>query len=118
MHPETLPGILPLLARLAGEEKAWECAEKLGGREIYIGSHPRPANPLLAIVGAEAMRRLAIELGSDTVTMPSARPQRRWQRAREMRAAGCSLPEIARELDISERHALRLTRGVHKGRPA
>ncbi|WP_372502376.1 hypothetical protein P7L66_13185 [Tistrella mobilis] len=114
--PDTLPGILSIVARIAGVDAALRLAEAHGGTRLYVPRDVRPGHELARVLGVQAARLVCYsELGGDTHPVPSAAPLIRATRARRLRAEGWTHARIARELGITETHAARLTAGVARG---
>lgn len=109
----SLPGLLGEIERIAGTSAATRIALHAGGTEMKFSANPKGA--LARIVGPDAARAIAAELGSEKYTIPMAglRGQKgRQVRAAQMLAAGASCNAVAKSCDIHERTARRVREKV------
>ncbi|MDZ4370211.1 MAG: helix-turn-helix domain-containing protein [Phenylobacterium sp.] len=105
-----LPGILALIAEIAGEQAATRLALAAGGTEMKFSARPNAA--LARIVGAAAAAKIVEGLGSEKYIIPMA--HLRGQKGRRAQAAamlreGKSHNEVAKACDMHERTARRVT---------
>ena len=104
-----LPGILGVIAEIAGESAATRLALAAGGTEMKFSRHPKSA--LARIVGAEAAKAIVEVLGPEKYPVPMAhlRGQKgRRTQAAQMLAAGASANDVAKACDVHERTARRV----------
>lgn len=115
--PETLPGILRLVAALAGVDVALALGERHGGQRKYI---PDPetidrSHWLAQAIGVKAARLVASYHRGENVDIPSCKPERNAIAVRRRWSDGKSINEIVAELHLSRTLVKRLTDGVVKG---
>lgn len=104
-----LPGILGVIAEITNESVATRLALAAGGTVMTFSA--RANGRLAKIVGAEAAKKIATELGAEKYTIPMAhlRGQRaRRAQAAEMLVGGATLNEVAKACDVHERTARRV----------
>jgi hypothetical protein len=105
----SLPGLLGEIERIAGKSAATRLALHAGGTEMKFSANPKSA--LAKIVGADAAKAIAAELGGEKYTIPMAhiRGQKgRRAQAAKMLADGASANDAAKACDIHERTARRV----------
>ena len=54
--PDTLPGMLSIVARIAGVDAALRLAEAHGGTRLYVPRDVRPGHELARVLGVQAAR--------------------------------------------------------------
>jgi hypothetical protein len=111
---ERLPPLLQTVADVAGLEAAIKIARALGGREMHVGTRPRPNSALVRVVGQQAAAAIGAELGGHQVTWPRATSYLMRLDVLTRWAWGWSTGRIARELRISPRQVRRIVRGVDR----
>ncbi|MEL6478118.1 MAG: hypothetical protein AAFR17_12400 [Pseudomonadota bacterium] len=92
-----LPGILGQIEGLIGTDKAVALMQAFGGREVTIPKKPEAGMELPKVIGVEAARVLASDLGSGRVLIPMAQSSR-VARLRRMLKDGISHQKIAAAL--------------------
>ncbi|MFC5393039.1 Mor transcription activator family protein [Bosea vestrisii] len=92
-----------------GVEAAIALIEAFGGTEIYIPETWREGHPL-NVVGEELAQALCTEIGGSTVVIPKEllTSEARHRRALELDQEGLRPAEIARALNLTERHVYKL----------
>lgn len=109
-----LPMVLAMIARTVGRAGALAFADRYGGGAVYV---PRPESirqdhDWAILIGLDAARRLAQRLSpGETWAVPHGpRGASALARAemRQMRAAGASIREIARQVRVDERTVYRV----------
>lgn len=92
-----------------GAEAAAALVEAFGGTEIYIPETWREGHPL-NVVGEELAKALCEQIGGSTVVIPKEliTSQARHRRAHELAKEGHKTAEIARALNLTERHVYKL----------
>ncbi|RJF94820.1 hypothetical protein D3874_03120 [Oleomonas cavernae] len=115
--PETLPGVLKLVATLAGVDVALAFGERHGGQQKYI---PEPdtidrAHWLAQALGVKAARLFAAHHRGESMVIPSAKTERNAVSVRRLWADGKSINEIVAETHLSRGLVKRLTDGIVKG---
>ncbi|WP_372090288.1 hypothetical protein P7L79_12745 [Tistrella mobilis] len=114
--PETLPGILAVVARLINVGAAMRLAETYGGGQpLYIPRDVRRDHDLARLLGWRQAQLVCRELGGEAYPVPSMTVLIRSHRARELRRQGRTYGQIARQLRITQRHAARLASDVPRG---
>ncbi|MFA6966088.1 Mor transcription activator family protein [Bosea sp. (in: a-proteobacteria)] len=100
-----------------GVEAAVAMIEAFGGTEIYIPETWREGHPL-NVVGQELAQALCNLIGGATVAIPKEliTSQARHQRAIELAGEGRKTAEIARALNLTERHVYKLLRSEPVGK--
>jgi len=68
-----LPGVLAEIAELIGEEAALALAKAFGGTTVLIRKSVVDGDPMAAVVGLEAARRISREIGWGNIEIPLAR---------------------------------------------
>lgn len=115
VRPELLPGILAEVAQLAGVEAALRLAERHGGARRYIPHKCSPEDWLAKAIGFDAAKQLVRIYAGDTVQIASCRNLIGRLRARTLRLAGLSVPQIVKQVGMSQRCVERYVQGVPKG---
>ena len=108
------PGILAMVAEVAGDAAAAALARERGGIRCYIPAQVRDGHWLTELVGLEAAEAICRAIGGGEVEVPLAGAGltgRTRRRMAEMIRNGLPAPRIARTLGISERTVRR-----HKAR--
>jgi len=113
--PETLPGVLADVARLAGVPAALKLAEVWGGLRRHIPREVGPDHELSRILGHRVAQLVAPAIGGDAVKIPSLARERRAMAARSLWRDGYSQPQIARRLGIGVQQVQRLVGGLPRG---
>lgn len=113
-----LPGILGQIADAIGEDGARRLAMALGGRRVSIAKNPGPSNAIAAVVGVEAAKIIANDIGWGEVVLPLG-PASRPARIKAMLTEGLSHNQIAAAIGCSVRtveyHAQQ--KRQHNGQP-
>lgn len=112
-----LPGILGLIADVAGESAATRLALAAGGTEMKFSKSPKAA--LARIVGADAAKLIFDEFGAQKYVIPMAHlrgEKGRRAAAAKMLVEGKSANEVARAVDVHERTARRVRNRVSAAR--
>ena len=91
-----------------GADATFRLIEAFGGTRLFVAKVPREGSRLVNAIGMDAACRLAAKFGSDTIAMPLARP---W-RVQVYRARGCSYPQIAKAIGVSEATVARLLKDM------
>ncbi|MFM2042100.1 MAG: hypothetical protein RLY86_676 [Pseudomonadota bacterium] len=104
------PEVYLTIVRVAGEERTRRLARELGGERVEFPANPRPDNRLVAILGRRAVQLLHQEFGAARVKLPGAVNYLTLCRARELRAKGKTLRQIAgllnRDVDTISRYCM------------
>ncbi len=98
-----LPGLLGVLARAGHSGAALRLAMEWGGTSRYIPETPRPDSPLVAIIGMEAARLLALTYGRGPQDIPIAAHQDT-AKGRILRDPDPSTRRVAQRYHVTERH--------------
>lgn len=92
-----------------GAEAALALIAAFGGTEIYIPETWREGHAL-NVIGEELAKALCAQIGGSTVVIPKEliTSQARHRRAHELAREGHKTAEIARALNLTERHVYKL----------
>ena len=100
------PGILAVVAEVAGDDAAAALARAKGGIRCYIPAQARDGHWLTELVGREAAEAICRAIGGGEIVVPLAgaglTAQTR-RRLAEMIRDGLPAPRIARTVGVSER---------------
>ena len=108
------PGILAVVAEVAGDAAAAALARERGGIRCYIPATAKDGHWLTELVGREAAEAICRAIGGGEIVVPMAGDGLAMQtrrRMEEMIRNGMPAPRIARTLGVSERTVWR-----HKAR--
>lgn len=114
---ETLPGVLQQIAEATSYEVAALLAREVGGTEISVPRNPKPDSPLARIVGIDAAKAIADQLGWGRLLIPQGDFRGAGgQRAlvRQMIQQGASINEAARAANCHERTVRRLKQALRE----
>lgn len=89
------------LIGLVGFRAAMELSRQWGGRAIYIPYKPSAGSPLVAVIGQAAADTLARRYGGADLVVPITQGKR--ARVWQLRRAGASVAQIARDMGYTER---------------
>ncbi|TCS62569.1 helix-turn-helix domain-containing protein [Varunaivibrio sulfuroxidans] len=115
-----LPGILAEIAAVAGDGAALALARARGGTEIEVPKNPHPDCQLARIVGLDAARAIAREIGHGRLAIPMAAlrgPAARRAAAAAMSDKGASAVTVALSCDMSTRTVRRIRRRLRRPLP-
>lgn len=109
-----LPEILRRVEAQCGQSLALAVAREFGGRRMTLPSRAMtPQHALARRFGLRQGKAIAAAIGeTGPITVPRAAAAIRWAEARRLRAAGWTIPAIARELSVTERWVHALVQGV------
>lgn len=105
---EDLPASLVDVAETLGLPVAVALIRHFGGQEVKFPVRPHDDHPVIKALGAEAGYALCRFLGGQMIYVPSVRPRRIRAEILRLQAAGHGRSEIARMLNISQRHVRRI----------
>ncbi len=111
------PSVMEEMTLLLGKETTNLILDCVGGQRLYVPKKWRPGGPF-GELGEEVGRKLCEAYNGECLEFPN-RPMTadaRKQIAREMKASGAMVNQIARRLGCTERHARRLARPVQRKR--
>lgn len=91
-----------------GADATFRLIEAFGGTRLFVAKVPREGSRLVTAIGMDAACQLAAKFGSDTIALPLARP---W-RVQVYRSRGCSYPQIAKAVGVSEATVARLLKDM------
>jgi hypothetical protein len=111
MNLPTPPAELEPLASRLGAWGLFKLIDAHGGLRLYIPRRPRDTDDLGALLGMEAVEKLAAEWGGDYLKVPLARA---WF-ARCLEAQGLSQRRIARHMRTTENTVRLLLQGLAPG---
>ena len=80
LKPESLPGILCIIAQISGVEAAVRFARVHGGRTLYLpqAQNIGAGHALVDFIGVEAAARVVDMVGSGPVSVPNAKTILTW----------------------------------------
>ena len=104
--------MLGFIVEIIGEEAAAKLIANFGGTRLYVPHSPCADDALARAVGTGAAMKLAEMFGGERVELPKPPPRRTQILA--LRAAGRSVEEIARALEL---HAPARIPGAGRGAP-
>ena len=111
---EMLPESVQPIGDLLGDAALMRLIEAHGGTRLSVPAKVRPLDPLAVMLGAKPARRLAVDYGPGTITVPLCK---RW-RAALLRKQGLPYAAIARRLGMHEQSVYRLLSPGAARRPA
>lgn len=99
------------LVEALGEAKALELSKARGGRGLYVPAPGRlgPSTPVVQLLGVDAAEALSGRYGGTTIEIPMTQGKR--ARVWELREAGRTVPQIAREMLCHERTVYNILAG-------
>jgi hypothetical protein len=109
----SLPAILSEISDLLSRETALDLARAFGGRRLYVPERDSALgedHPIVQAIGLANARTLARIYGGQRIEIGMARPALLANDVRALRSQRMTFCEIAERLQISERHAIRLSR--------
>ena len=98
---------------LIGPQAAQKLVADFGGRRLYVPHLPHPDDAISASIGFQAASRLARIYGGDRVEIPNPPPRRTQILA--LRAVGCSVDTIARQLRCTRRRVFQVLAEARSG---
>lgn len=116
MADPPLPAVLIEIAEVIGSEAMWALVRACGGTSIYIPANIGQGHWLAGLVGLDAARQLALHFRDTTADLtpigrklliPMASASQNAHAWRRVLDAQPSLTEIARQMGVHERTALR-----------
>lgn len=106
-----LPTSVRDIAETLGIDVVFKLVEHFGGCEVRVPAGLRDGHPLLAI-GEDAARALCAYCPNDRIDVPkSLDPKPSARLIEQLEQRGLTRSEIARELNISQRHVRRIANG-------
>ena len=98
--------VLEELTKLIGAPATQQMIAAFGGARLYVPRLPEPDDPLAQVLGLEAALALARVYGGDRLEVPN--PPSRKARILELRQAGLSVDNIARQLGCTRRRVFQI----------
>lgn len=99
-------------AETIGPDAALKLSVEFGGLLLHIPRNPPPESKLVAVIGQAAATALGRRWGSGDYWVPAAAGRR--AQVVSLRAAGKTIPEIARAINRSERYVYKVLRFFKK----
>ncbi len=102
----TLPEVIQEFAEHFGIDTALLIVGKYSGIRLTVPKIVRPDHPLVEVIGMDAYNRLCEYYGGEFFDIPkmdSVVRQIKHRRVIELRAGGCTVPEIALTLGYTQR---------------
>lgn len=118
--PSMLPGLLGQIADAVGDDVAMKLARQVGGTEITVAKNPKPGSRITKLVGLEAARTIAREVGHGRMLIPMANLRGQGHRRAVMArliAEGGSNTQAAIIGDSHERTARRIRKAMRDAPP-
>lgn len=112
-----LPGSVRDIAETLGLDVVIRLVDHFGGCEIYIPDQIKPDHPLMAL-GETAARALVEYCPRDRINVPkSLNPKPTASTIEDLENRGLTRNQIARELNITQRHVRRVANGEDTSDP-
>lgn len=111
INAQLLPRMLRELAECIGLEATLKLAQAYPGVSVYVPSNPEPNHALVAVIGYEALRKLAAAYGQEHLRLPkvdAATRQIKHAMVRELRKQNMSNRAIALRTGYTQRRVEQL----------
>lgn len=114
MWPGDRPhGLIEDLGAELGCEATLRLIAVFGGASLYVPCDPTPGHPLECVLGRSAFARLVNGWGGLSISIPVGGEfdrLRRLRRVARLLSTGLSVPQVAQEVGLTERHVRNLGR--------